>query len=299
MTSRYLFNGIFRTAMLLLAVLLLGGCISHEVGFQDVSYAVAPSTGAKDPDTALTIVIDPQTRTQTVTIHSFMTGIGNDWNTDPGQMLVDVATIEFPQIFGQTKLVEAYEEPATGTHRAILKLTIPSYKFADFHASITVHAAVYAPGTMLLWEKDYSAEGATQGTKMFFGGAFAMKSAIRQSSLDAYKQIFAQLRPELEKIVQTPPATGLTRPPRPVTMPTPAYPLDLKKRGIEGVVVVEFIVGTDGMAHEVKIISAPDPLLGAAVLDASKDWRFDPGVREGKAVAVKLSEPITFAIKSE
>lgn len=33
---------------------------------------------------------------------------------------------------------------------------------------------------------------------MFWGGAFAMKSAIRQSLLDAYKKIFAQLRTDLE-----------------------------------------------------------------------------------------------------
>jgi hypothetical protein len=49
-----------------------------------------------------------------------------------------------------------------------------------------------------LFEKTYAGQGDTQGGKMFWGGAFAMKSAIRQSSLDAYKQIFAKLREDLD-----------------------------------------------------------------------------------------------------
>jgi hypothetical protein len=32
---------------------------------------------------------------------------------------------------------------------------------------------------------------------MFWAGAFGMKSAIRQSSLDAYKKVFAELRTDL------------------------------------------------------------------------------------------------------
>jgi hypothetical protein len=38
---------------------------------------------------------------------------------------------------------------------------------------------------------------------MFWGGAFGMKSAIRQSSLDAYKKIFAQLRADLGIAMQS------------------------------------------------------------------------------------------------
>jgi hypothetical protein len=38
---------------------------------------------------------------------------------------------------------------------------------------------------------------------MFWGGAFAMKSAIRQSSFDAFKQVFDQLRPDLASAAGT------------------------------------------------------------------------------------------------
>ncbi len=49
-----------------------------------------------------------------------------------------------------------------------------------------------------LLEKSYTKDGDTQGGKMFWGGAFAMKSAIRQSSYDAYKKVFADLRQDLK-----------------------------------------------------------------------------------------------------
>jgi hypothetical protein len=65
-----------------------------------------------------------------------------------------------------------------------------------------VSAEAYGAGRKLLLKKTYSAEGASQGSKMFWAGAFGMKSAIRQSSLDAYKKVFAQLREDLEQALR-------------------------------------------------------------------------------------------------
>ena len=39
---------------------------------------------------------------------------------------------------------------------------------------------------------------------MFWGGAFAMKSAIRQSSYDAYKKVFVKLRADLDAVLYRP-----------------------------------------------------------------------------------------------
>ena len=37
---------------------------------------------------------------------------------------------------------------------------------------------------------------------MFWAGAFGMKSAIRQSSLDAYKKIFIRLRKDIHDVLK-------------------------------------------------------------------------------------------------
>ena len=177
---------------------LLGGCITHDVQFQGPNYSIASEGVPKDAHSAVVVVIGDETLTKRVTIHSWMAGIGNDWDVEPGAMMSDVVLIEFPQQFADFQQVGSYVEPKGGRALTVV-LTIPKYGFADFHASVTVHAAAYGAGRKVLLDRDYSAEGFTQGTKMFFGGAFAMKSALRQSSLDAYKKIFSELRPDLQR----------------------------------------------------------------------------------------------------
>lgn len=180
---------------------LLGGCISHDVKFEDVKYAVPSMGEAKTTETAVVAVISTETLEQKVRIKSWMSGIANNWETEPGLMLRDVADIEFPQVFGSYLLSSTYAEPTAGERRVTVVLTIPSYDFAEFKASVSVHAAVYGPNKVELLQKTYSAVGPTQGAKMFWGGAFAMKSALRQSSLAAYKTIFEELRTDLQKIL--------------------------------------------------------------------------------------------------
>lgn len=188
----------------LAASLLFSGCITHSVQFDRASYTVPRADAAVATDSAINVVLSPATVAQTYTVHSFMTGIANNWNAQPGRMLEDVVNIELPQAFGPTQVVSAYAEPSHGTHRLVLELSIPHYVFTDFRAQIDVHATAYKPGRQVAFDKTYHGEGFTQGAKMFWGGAFAMKSAIRQSSLDAYKKIFAQLRPDIAAALAAP-----------------------------------------------------------------------------------------------
>jgi hypothetical protein len=170
-----------------------GGC-AHDVTFdRPPGYVVS----TPKQDEAVIAVIDQATLKNKVPIRSFMTGIAHSWEVEPGDMLRQVADIELPQMFASYEKTETYSErPGAIT----LVLTIPSYRFEDFHAKVTVTAAAYGDGKRLLLERTYSAEGGAQAGKMFWGGAFAMKSAIRQSSFDAFKQVFSQMRPDLVKV---------------------------------------------------------------------------------------------------
>lgn len=174
--------------------LVAAGC-AHQVTFErPEAYRIA----AKRQEASATGVIDSQTLANKVSIRAFMTGIAQDWQVEPGDMLKQVADIELPQMFARYEFANAYREPPPGPRWIVLELAIPSYQFDEFRAKVSVSASAYDRGRKPLLQKTYTAEGETQGGKMFWGGAFAMKSAIRQSSLDAYKKIFAQLRSDLE-----------------------------------------------------------------------------------------------------
>lgn len=181
-------------AGLALATLLLSAGCAHQVTFdKPAPYTIAAPKQAG----TVTAVIDRKTLTAKVPIRAFMTGIAHTWEAEPGDMLKQVADIELPQMFDRYDFAHEYREPGGGAKSIVLELGVPSYRFEEFRAWVTVSATAYGRGRRPLMQKTYSAEGETQGAKMFWGGAFGMKSAIRQSSLDAYKKIFEQMRGDL------------------------------------------------------------------------------------------------------
>lgn len=175
---------------------MLSGC-THLISFDNVNYSILK----EQKDAGVIVVIDQFTLGKRVNIKSFMTGIAHNWNAMPGQMLKQVADIELPQLFKHYELSQEYGEPKKGRSRLTLVMTIPRYDFSNFQASFTVRAIAYGHDKKVLFDKEYLEVGISQGGKMFWGGAFAMKSAIRQSSLDALKKIFISLRSDLMTVL--------------------------------------------------------------------------------------------------
>ena len=73
------------------------------------------------------------------------------------------------------------------------------------------------------------------------------------------------------------------------------YPAEAAKKGVEGRVVVRFVIGSDGTVGDAKVVHGVDPLLdqeALRVINAMPKWI--PGKQGGKAVAVRYMVPITF-----
>ena len=75
------------------------------------------------------------------------------------------------------------------------------------------------------------------------------------------------------------------------------YPANAKEKGIQGRVIVQFVVNTDGSIVEPKVVRGVDPELdkeALRVLQMMPKWK--PGKQKGEAVRVKYTIPIMFKL---
>jgi protein TonB len=82
--------------------------------------------------------------------------------------------------------------------------------------------------------------------------------------------------------------------PRVVFQRMPTYPPELRRGDRRGTVYVVFLVDERGRVNNPKVEKSTDPAFERSALDAVKQWRFEPGTRNGKKVQFKLRIPITF-----
>ncbi len=71
----------------------------------------------------------------------------------------------------------------------------------------------------------------------------------------------------------------------------------MRRIGLSGNVVTQFIVGPDGdvRREDIEIISTPHPDFTDAVRDAVASWKFEPGLEEdGRTVATRVRIRIPF-----
>jgi len=79
----------------------------------------------------------------------------------------------------------------------------------------------------------------------------------------------------------------------------PTYPSSARSRGVEGIVMVEFLVDTNGRTKDIVIVEAtPEGVFNEAVLRAVRQWRFSPALhKDGKHVPVRFRQTVRFALK--
>jgi TonB family protein len=92
---------------------------------------------------------------------------------------------------------------------------------------------------------------------------------------------------------------------RGVTMPTvikevkPDYTDEAKAARIQGTVWVKAVVQADGDVGDVRVTRSLDTEFGLdkAAVAAAKQWKFKPGTKDGKPVAVEVTIELTFTLK--
>jgi periplasmic protein TonB len=90
-----------------------------------------------------------------------------------------------------------------------------------------------------------------------------------------------------------------------VTLPTPirevkpGYTAAAMEARIEGKVALDVVVLDDGKVGEVKVSQSLDMEYGldTQAVEATKQWLFKPGTKDGKPVAVRVTIEMTFVLK--
>lgn len=88
--------------------------------------------------------------------------------------------------------------------------------------------------------------------------------------------------------------SALDRPPTPRFQARPRYPFEMRRSGIAGEVVVEFIVDDRGEVVNARAVRSSREEFEFAALEAVSRWRFRAGVKDGQTVPTRMQVPVVF-----
>ena len=80
------------------------------------------------------------------------------------------------------------------------------------------------------------------------------------------------------------------------SQPSPQYPFELKRQGISGQCTVQFFVDDKGEVSEPVVISSSRPEFEKPCLEVVMRWRFNPGKKNGRAVATRMQQQFPFTL---
>ncbi len=90
------------------------------------------------------------------------------------------------------------------------------------------------------------------------------------------------------------PGNGVSSP-RLIKDVKPQYTPGAMRRKVNGTVLLRCVVDRDGVPTRLQIIDALDDELDQVSVNALKQWRFEPGRKDGEAVLVQIDVAIGFS----
>jgi TonB family protein len=91
-------------------------------------------------------------------------------------------------------------------------------------------------------------------------------------------------------------ADSSIKPPRALRTPEPKYSKSAKEQRIEGIVVVDITIGSNGQVSDPKVVRPLEPSLDANAIEAVKKWEFVPAIKDGRPVAVRMNIEISYKL---
>jgi hypothetical protein len=127
---------------------------------------------------AATVRVSERTASYVYAANSFMAGGANQWDIEVGQAITQYADAYLAHAF----------EPGSD---ASVDIDLADFDIHDFEAHAAILFAVHRRDAELL-RKTYECKGEGYAARVVWGGAFAMKSSMRQTTDEALRSCFAQ-----------------------------------------------------------------------------------------------------------
>jgi protein TonB len=89
---------------------------------------------------------------------------------------------------------------------------------------------------------------------------------------------------------------GNIRPPEKLRDVDPIYPDVAQSARVQGIVIIEAVIGPDGKVSDVKVLRSV-PLLDEAALTAVRQWEYTPTLLNGVPVAVIMTVTVNFTLQ--
>lgn len=88
-------------------------------------------------------------------------------------------------------------------------------------------------------------------------------------------------------------------PPKAISQGRPIYPIAMRRYGITGEVMVEFMVSATGEVQNPVVLRSNGPAFDDQAIEAVLKWKFRPATREGQPTAMKMQVPIIFELTGD
>jgi TonB family protein len=89
---------------------------------------------------------------------------------------------------------------------------------------------------------------------------------------------------------------GNIAPPKKIKDVPPVYPAMAQQARVQGIVIIEATIGTDGTVRNTRVLRSV-PLLDPAALEAVSQWEYEPTLLNGVRVPVIMTVTVNFSLK--
>jgi protein TonB len=84
--------------------------------------------------------------------------------------------------------------------------------------------------------------------------------------------------------------------PRVLSKVDPEYSEEARAAKLDGSVLLDVVIGTDGLAHDINVLNGIGAGLDQKAVEALQKWHFQPGAKDGEPVRVRAKIEFKFRL---